>query len=237
MASKENTLEGGTDAVTISNANSGGASGDAFSNVGIGTGCVNEYDTLRASHGSVSAHLTVGGTSAEVRVGWASLGSVPEVFTRFYLWLPSAPALPVLVNRFINAAFSTSSAIEIVDSGGPKLRLYNAGLGSGVNGAVNVTRDAWVRIEVRILCNATTGILEAKLFNTPESSTPDETVTRTNINTSTNVEFVQFGVTQAVTNRELWLDSIKYDTAAYPGPFSPGAPAAVARRSLLGVGV
>jgi hypothetical protein len=111
---------------------------------------------------------------------------------------------------------------EIWDFTGPKVRVYSQGQVSNAVGTVAVTQDAWVRIETRMMLDASNGIVEAKLFNSPDISTSDDTITLTGIaNTQVAIGRLRFGINDSVTgSRELWMDSIAIETASYLGPYS-----------------
>jgi hypothetical protein len=106
-----NTFEGGTDGTTITQANSGGASGDAWSTAPIiGTGVTLTYSSLQAAHGALSMRIVQPATPASTRVEWDALGALTgNVYFREYLFLPtysarscsaaSARTLPRLVRR------------------------------------------------------------------------------------------------------------------------------------------
>lgn len=225
---KSNIFEGGSDGTTITTGNSGGASGDAWAQVDIGTGCTCEFDSARASHGTLSGRFAAGGTAAAVTTRW-SFTDAPDMYSRFYLYLASTATIANRLLLFETSGFSNTGRFEIVDSTGPKLKIWREGDGASATGTVNMTRDAWVRIETRILLHASAGIVEAKLFNTPGSSTPDDTITLSGIaNTNTNHGRCRFGWNNNVATREYWLDSIALDNAAYLGPFVPPGGAAVA---------
>jgi hypothetical protein len=224
MPFKANTFEGGTDGVAITTANSGGASGAPWDLVEVGAGdAVAEFDDAQASQGVLSARLATTATAALVQLRW-SFDPIDECFTRFYLYLPSTVALPARVQLLETAAFTLVGRFLVVDVAGvPKLRLYTAADASNATGTVAVTRDAWIRIETWVRIGAT-GIIQAKLFNSPDISTPDDTITiDPYVAAETPIERVRYGWNTNVANAEYWLDSIAMDTSGYMGPYSvPG---------------
>jgi hypothetical protein len=218
---KANTFEGGSDAATITTANSGDASGTPWDNVTIGAGdATAEYDDLRAAHGTLSARLATTATGANVYLRW-DLADANELFTRFYLYLPSTVALPVRLLWIETSGFTMVGRYQIVDSGGtPRLQVWKEADGANAIGTVVVTRDTWVRIETRLKLG-TTGVIEAKLFNSPEISTADDTVTLDPaVTTNTAMARGRFGWNNSPTNQEYWLDSIAVETTSYIGPYS-----------------
>jgi hypothetical protein len=233
MAIKANTFEGGTDGTTITAGNSGGASGDALENITIGAGDADlEFDNAHPAHGSLGARFLSGATATTVFADWTFTG-VAELFTRFYLWLPSTTPLDDRV-VFCTAAGGSTGRFNITNSSGPKLQVFAEGDFSNAIGTVAVTRDALIRIETRILLHASAGIVEAKLFNSPESATPSDTVTLTGIaNTHTLHNRVRFGWNNNAATREYWMDSLAIDSAGYIGPFVEASPKQKRRRIVL----
>jgi hypothetical protein len=219
MPYKQNTFEGGTDTTTITTTNSGGASGTPWDSIVIGTDAAIQFSTTRASQGTVSGRFATGVTSAVANVRW-DLPNANELFTRVYLYLPSTALLPC---QFVFTETGTGTGMgryQIADSTGPKLRIF-AQDGSNSFGTVAVTRDAWIRLETRNRVDPTNGVVEVKLFNSPDISTPDETVTITGIaNTEVGVGRVRFGITHTVATCEAWLDSVAVETSGYLGPYS-----------------
>jgi hypothetical protein len=220
MPYKQNTFEGGTDTTTITTANSGDASGTPWDSIVIGTDATIQFSTTRASQGTLSGRFATGATSAVANVRW-DLPDTNELFTRLYLYLPSTAPLPV---QFVFTDTGTGSGMgrfQIMDSTGPKLRVFSQGGAFDSIGTIAVTRDAWIRLETRTKVDPASGVIEAKLFNSPDISTPDETVTITGIaNTEIGVGRVRFGITQTLATCEIWLDSVAVETSGYLGPYS-----------------
>jgi hypothetical protein len=230
---KANTFEGGSDAATITTANSGGTSGTPWDNVTIGAGdATAEYDNLRAAHGTLSARLATTATGANVYLRW-DLADANELFTRFYLYLPSTVALPVRLLWIETSGFTMVGRYQIVDSGGtPRLQVWKEADGANAIGTVVVTRDAWIRIETRLKLG-TAGVNEAKLFNSPDISTPDETITLDPaVTTNTAMARGRFGWNNSPANQEYWLDSVAVETTSYMGPLT-SIQSNASRRSLV----
>jgi hypothetical protein len=228
MPFKSNTFEGGTDGVTITTANSGGTSGSPWDLVQIGAAdATAEFDTARAAQGIASARLATTATAAAVQLRW-SFDPVNEAFTRWYLYLPSTTPLPIGIQWLETLGFSLVGRADILDLTGPKLRIYSEGNVSSATGNVLVTRDAWVRIETRLKLGSG-GLIEAKLFNSPDISTADEVITLSHASTNTVVERVRFGWNTAIASAEYSVDAIAMETSGYMGPHSVPADNATRR--------
>jgi hypothetical protein len=165
-----NTFEGGSDGTTISPANSGGASGDAFDVVTTGVGSTQTFSIEQEAHGSLSAKLTTPASSpTATRMEWTGLGSITgSLWIRFYLYrtaLPSGNFIPIAVRT--NAA--AASANFLFTSTG-KMNMQNAaGTSQGASTGPSMSLNQWVRVEIRILSSTTVGEAVMRLYNTPDA--------------------------------------------------------------------
>ncbi len=211
-----NSFEGGTNGTTISAANSGGSSGTAFDTVTIGAGATLAFDSTRAAHGGLSAKVATGG-SAQSMVQWTTaVGTQTEVWGRVYVYFTAVPSPAVKLLRFFNGA-SQAGAINVNISG--FLVLLDATNTQVAVGSVAVTTGAWARIEFHVLANATTGAIEAKLFNTADGTTVSELVSATNKNTNSALTDYRFGQTTAVASvGPFWMDDLQINNTGWPGP-------------------
>jgi hypothetical protein len=74
-----NNFEGGSNGSTITTGNSGGASGNAWDTITIGTSAVDVYDNSQAAHGSLSCKLSTAATSVSVYNAWTtSMGTLTQ---------------------------------------------------------------------------------------------------------------------------------------------------------------
>jgi hypothetical protein len=220
MPFKANTFEGGADGVAITTANSGDVSGTPFDLITLGTDAIAEFDTARAAQGAVSGRLASLATAASVQLRW-TFDEVSELFTRFYLYLPSTTPLPARLMFIQNQAASLVGRCQINDQGaGPRLQVHKEADAANAIGTVPVTRDAWIRIETWLKLGSA-GVIQAKLFNSPDISTADEVVTLDPAaTTNLTASHVRFGWNIAVANSEYWLDALAMETSGYMGPYS-----------------
>lgn len=213
---RTHTFEGWADAETITTAGTG--SGDAWNQVEVAAGGTIEGDTARAATGTVSGRFVTTTTAGIARLTW-TLTETAELYSRFYLYLPSTVALPDRLAGFESTPGAALCRLEIPDVSGPKLKIWWNGDAGSATGTVPVDRDKWIRIETRVLINATTGRAEAKLFNAADSTSPSEVINSVDVNTGTaNIGRARFGWNNNVTDREYWLDTIQLDDAAWIGP-------------------
>ncbi len=211
----DNTFEGGTNGTTISTANSGGVSGDAWDTVSIGSGATATYDTSGGSHGQVSGSFTTGATAATDLVEWGTrVATQTEIWGRVYYFdnVNNVNARPI---RVFNGA-GLAGAVDIDTSG--HVFLVNSAAAAVATGTVAVPASKWFRIEFHMIAGATTGTIEAKLFTDADSSTPDETLTATNTNMNTQFTKYDFGLTVSIANMSFRMDDIEVNTTGWPGP-------------------
>lgn len=213
---RTHTFEGWADAETITTAGTG--SGDAWNQVDLTAGGTIEGDTARAGAGTVSGRFVTTTTAGVATLRWA-ITEVAELYSRFYLYVPSTIAVDNRLALFETTGFSNLMRLQIIDSSGPKLRVFWNGDAGNATGTVPVDRDKWIRIETRLLINATTGRAEVRLFNAADSTSPSEVVSSGDVNTgTTNIGRCRFGWNNNVTDREYWLDAVQLDDAAWIGP-------------------
>ena len=93
-----NTAEGGTYGTSVTAANSGGGSGNAFGVVNKGAGAALVYSTTADAHGVLGYSLT-GSSGTATDVGWTGFNTT-SMATRFYYNPgPTLPSTAVAVGR------------------------------------------------------------------------------------------------------------------------------------------
>jgi len=166
-ASKTNSFNGGTNGVTISTGNSGGASGSNFNNV-VGSP---RFSNAQAFGGSgLSAFNPSSGV--DCHMDWAGVDQPGDVIcARMYLYLVSAPS-------------GTQRTFVLLGPGGPvsavwifnnrTIRVYT-GFSTSIAATLTtpVPTGQWVRLELRYTIDSTgTGTAEIWLYTDPDSSDP-----------------------------------------------------------------
>lgn len=217
--------------ITIANSDDGSA-GNAFDDIFFGGAGTGVFDTARAAHGTLSARLTPD-TAAPVILRWeaASHGSVTTQYGRVYLYRTAAPVTNHhrVIEPF-NASGSANGAVLVTS--GQKLRVFDANFSTPADSTTNFPLNEWVRIEWKLVCHATTGSIEAKMFQY-DSTTALETISLTNTNTLSEVSRCYIGQTtsESIGAGAFWLDDIVVNSTGYPGPV-----ATTKHFALLGVG-
>ena len=213
-----NNLEGGTNGTTISTANSGGISGNAFDVVTVGTGTTVAYSTTHAAHGGVAMAVATGSTATAALCRWStSLGTQTTLYGRAYLYLSALPVAQDTVVSFKNSG-TAACAIQINTSG--NLVIHNA-----VDATVHTSTNAippgqWVRIEWSVTFSATVGAITLSYYAPMDSTTAVETYTSAatqNFGPSCNM--TSFGWTTGNANQPLlYFDDLGVSTSGLFGP-------------------
>lgn len=232
MAALTNSFAGGSDGTTITTANSGGGSGNAFNLIDLDSQTA-EFDTGRAAHGFTSGRFVTGGSSGSPYVSWTSGVSANTVYIRAYLYLSAAPASNTNILRVLTGANTIIATIR-VNSTGKLAFLYSSGTLGGTSSA-NVTTGGWFRVEARIVSSTTNGSVEVRLYNDPDSTTITETLSVSGVNTGSDTAISRYraGILSSVTNTEVGIDDLGFGDADWFGPagssleIDPASPALV----------
>lgn len=213
----QNKFDGGTDGVTITAANSGGASGDAF-NTPDSSGTVTfTFDNDHAHSGTLSFKKSTGGTPGSANLSWTTqMGTRTKVWFRFYVYYETLPSVQHRimyatdgVNLVAGLYLNSTGHLWFVDSSGSDIFTFTG----------TVPTNQWVRIEGFIVGSATVGQVELKQFNDTDSTTPTESQTSAaNKNTSGPLQVYKWGDNSDNANITLWYDDIGLSDQGYLGP-------------------
>lgn len=211
-----NSFEGSSDETTVTTGNSGGASGNAFDSVSVGTGATVVYDNAQSALGSFSCRTGTTGTSSLAYVAW-TLASVTTDYSRGLLRLtslPSAAAQPVL--RYLSGG-SQSLRVNVKSAGTIEVR----DAGNSVVGTTTaaITAGQFWRMEVRTVLSATVGQVELRYFANPNSATPTETLNLSGLALTANATEIRWGVGAALANAvSTWFDNVAAEGTGFFGP-------------------
>lgn len=215
----QNSFEGGVNVTAITAANSGGASGDAFSSVTVGGGTSLTYDNTYTSYDLLAAKLSIGAIGSSVYVTYIYNAVTNVVAVRAFIYLENN--MPGFI-RLIKILNGSTSCANIRISGTGKLDISDA-TDTRVDAyqfATFINLNKWFRIEGQFNLSPTAGQATVSLYD-GNSSTPLETyVTNPTQNFGSNADRVRFGVTIAAANvLPFWLDSIAINNTGVPiGP-------------------
>ena len=213
----QNTFDGGSDGNPVTVANSGGASGDPWS-------AVSSTNTLNYS----SAHSHSGGmavaddqTALTVRyVEWQPATMPGAVVWRNYMWFPSGAIGGTYQPWRMYAGSTHIGGLGIGTTG--LMRLLQ-GSTLITLGTVPITRDAWVRIEVK--WDITNNTVSSRLFNNAhvEDTVPDEEITGPlTLAGATKIRFGSATTAAGPTGMVIYHDSAGAHTD-WVGPLSVGS--------------
>lgn len=218
-----NTLEGGSDTTTISAANSGGGSGNAFSTVVVGSGVTLTYSVTQSHKSVLGMKLVQPATPALTYVDWTGLGSLTgNFYTRFYLYLAALPSATTYINTVRTSADVGCAFLRINVTTG-FIEAANAAQ-SGIaasTGSVAVATNQWIRIESRIVASTTVGQFEWRLFNNADSTVASDTVSVSSQVLGANIDKTRLGQPVAatfVTSQTLIFDDWEVSTENWIGP-------------------
>jgi hypothetical protein len=216
----ENTQEGGTNAATVSTANSGGASGNAFNTI---SGTPVFDNTAGQVEGTMGMKFAVGGTLAALYVGWDSttLTTAPTtVYGRCYYWSSIHPGSSLRLIEFMNGA--TVLGFLGVSNTVSKLTWYNSANTAATATGSGFSLSTFYRIEFQfVVATTTTGSATARFFagDTTSPIGVDSTASAQNFGTL-GVNTVRFGNTGAnfTINSSFWAGDLQLNTTGFPGP-------------------
>lgn len=169
---KVNSFTGGTNGVTITTGNSGGASGNAFDSI-LGSP---QFSSTQAFGGSgLSAFNPSSGV--DTHMDWSNVGQAGDVFClRMYMFLVSATSGSQRVAVVLGPGGIVSAAWMFNNR---TVRVY-LGFATSVAAQLNtpIPTGQWVRLELRYtIDSAGNGTAQIWLYTDPDSSIPTETAT------------------------------------------------------------
>jgi hypothetical protein len=227
-----NNASGGIQGVTISNANSGGASGVAWDGTTIGgSGADAQYDSLHVYKSKFSYKFVSPSALNQARMlSWGgttggALGAVlTEIWTRQYWYFTAYPASTryFTINTFwtwggsLNCFYTLEptgfiSATDIVSSHS--------------TGTKQVPLNQFIRLETHITTDPTNGHMDFWWYAAPGSSYATDTASVTNFNTGSTFSHFQLGPDGADTDGTIattaWCSIPMVSTLGKIGPEPP----------------
>lgn len=234
-----NTAEGGSNGTTVTAANSGGASFDAWStNPTIGSGAALVFDSAQAMHGTLSYRFSTGGSAVQCKLPWTFTGAA-TIQWRLYVRTPSAFTNLPTIFRLQGAG---TQAIRLAWNASGNLVVRDTANAQQAQSSTTFTTGAWYRIEG--YCTAgSSSVAEVKIWSTPDDTgTATETISLSAKNFGTaNIDTCEIGQVASTANiPQWWADDITIsDTQTYMGPVTTAQAVAAlaAAGTLAGPGV
>jgi hypothetical protein len=215
VAVRGNSFEGGSDETAITNGNSGGTSGTAFTSPTAGTGATVVYDDAQAHLGTFSCRTLTGGTSALAYVNW-SITSGTSDYSRGHFRFTSLPPAQQGILRYLGGGVQCIR-INVTTSGAIEVR--NAANSVVGTTSATITAATWFRVEAHVTASTTVGAVELRYYASPNSSTPTETLNLTGLVLTATVDEIRFGVGAAMTNAvSVWIDNVAAEGTTWFGP-------------------
>lgn len=174
-----NNAEGGSNGTGATTGNTGGGSGDAFTNVSLGASTSISFSSTQAANGSLSYAIVEPATTAAAYLEWGSSvvgGPHVTLYGRFYIYLPAAPATAMYCMRLLSGATS-GAALRVNTTRGLQWANGTTAVGTASSGSGLITLNTWTRVEWTVtLTTAATGSGTATLY-TGNSTTSNGTAT------------------------------------------------------------
>lgn len=219
-----NSFAGGTNGTGITAGNSGGASGDAFDYTSYSS-ATGEYSNAPVHLSALSGAFAASASGQNANVTWGpslTASTLPQAWIRMYSYLSSVSGF-LLAAAWVNAGSNNCGSIAY---DGTTLQLRDSGNTVQAASALTLPAGQWFRVEGYLIGSASAGQIQVKTFLSPDSATPDETLTTgAAINTSGAIKTVQYGVVynfgSAVTHYAEWLGA---SDTAYLGPVASASP-------------
>ncbi len=179
MAILSNSFEGGTNGGTISAANSGGVSGDAFDSVLVnaGGGTI-QYSTTSPYLGPTGMRIR---TDAGGPIGsrWeTSLATPSDYYVSFGLRFDVVPAIGSVFILTVRSSTNTFNGGVLLGFDG-KIYVYNASIASVGNSTAALSANTWYRIEAHVFNSLTVGYITVRIYPSATSTSITETVNAT----------------------------------------------------------
>ena len=225
MALLRNGAEGGTNGTTITTANTGGASGDALSDISLGSGGL-VFSNASSAHGSLSYMLT-GASGSATYLGWNGYNDT-SMATRFYYNVGSAEPGVQLTLLSVRSA-SAKVALVVIGATG-KLSVQDS-TGTNIHNFSNpLSTNTYYRIELTTTVSASAASVACSYY-AGDSTTASESFTTTTANTgSANITEVRIGSGASTTwTGSSYLDDLAANNGSttFIGPYTaPGVPSA-----------
>jgi hypothetical protein len=225
----KNSAEGGAPGVAVTANNSGGNSGDAWSDVSTGTGAQMLYASDSTAHGARSYRFEPpSGSTSGFAYGTVSFAATNQASASVYVRPgPVGSQRAIIAFRSSSATatqvrLTATNAIQILNAAGSQVFLSSATL----------TPYKWYRIDIRCVRGTTSsnGTIQFAYYTQETPGTAVQTSSSSSLNTGTaDLVGVRLGhnvVGLTGTFTPLWMDSIQVasaaDAGALLGNWTPG---------------
>lgn len=227
MTTLTNTFEGIGSGITLTagaGGNTGGASGNFFDTITIGTNATLAADNTHSAHGIVSCKVATAASSVTSFAQWdTSMGTQAQIWFRSYLYFTANPgsATDVIEGASVGGL---CAGVQLATNG--TLIFRNSAGTTIFTTTATIPLNQWFRLEGFIIGSSTVGQVSLSLYKTADSLTPDETDTSAATqNTRGSMTQYRFGqLTARVNAGPFWQDDLGISSTGPLGPAASLAP-------------
>jgi hypothetical protein len=211
MAGALNSFEGGSNTVSVTAGNSGGASGDAFSSAAGVT-----YSTEQAAHGLVAGRTATGVTGTVTHALTGSGVRWARVYVHFSPTGGPGDIMWLNMGGFLNGYFVAYTAA----AGSAELRALVNGSIVTLQSAAASLAGQWIRVELQATSLAS-GAAEAR-FYTGDATTPMLTLSGAALRAANTWSSVDYGGSNSFLVR--YIDDVGWSDTDWLGPAATKVP-------------
>lgn len=216
MTTLRNTFEGGTDGVTVTTGNSGGGSGDAFTDFTDTAGGTFVYSAAGAIYGSLCCAFSLGATSGSMRRGWAVNAGATSASQYIRIYLDPADFTgAVSPVRGMDTTGATQRWRFQLDAA-TRLITFRDSTNATIWTSTALTAGVKYRIEARVAGSAT-GTGRFKIFSGDKDNPLQDSGELSSINFGGVIQKIFFGQCAAATSVAGKLDAIAWSDTTWIG--------------------
>lgn len=214
MALKQNSAEGGANGLTVTNTNSGGASGTGFNTVTTTGSPTRVYSSAQKAHGTLSYQVAAAASST-VDFGFASFTATSSLALRFYLYHTTSPTNGQEIFQVYSGGGAAKVAVVAL-SGTGRIQVMGAAATLSTFPTPLVV-GTWYRIEMQLTVGAstTTGSIACQYYVHDQTTPVDPAYSSSTANLGTNpATTIHFGKLTPAATLDSFFDDIAYDDGA-----------------------
>lgn len=211
-----NNLCVGTSGVAVTNANSIGV--DQFTSAALsGAGNTLNYSNAHTHAGlGASINAAIGATAGAAYTTW-SFTAVSTLYTRDYRYFAALPSTSTRLLALVDAAGASLRAGVYLDAAG-KIVAVNSASSTVATSTLTIPTAQWFRLETDVVGNVSTGSIVVRIYTSPDSTTPAETLTATAINTGGTIGQAWIGSSDSgTTTSSHWYAQAGVNDTVSPG--------------------
>jgi hypothetical protein len=231
---RSNSAEGGTAGTGATTANSGGASGEAFSQIVPGAGGTIEFSTAQKMHGSLSYAVTQATAATISYIRDDHVGPSANFAVRAYVFLTGYPSaetqFPISVRTagdvgIVRLQMTTAGLVRVINTAGTTLGTTSAA----------IPLNTWVRLEFYgTALNGSAGTLGFAYY-LGDSTSAVQTLAYTAVVTTGLAQVVRYGKLSSAVIPVHYLDDVASDLTGGGAPLGP--PTVLGTAALFAHGV